>query len=115
MPSGTADRAGSAGRWLLSRLRTRWVWSPCQESLSHPDPSGTGGEGRMPAVDGVGEPCAGEPHARFEVAGVGDGVYVADSPEGRDNIGLRIPQLAGIATQVGLLSTDPAQPVTGYG
>src|SRR4051794_35594222 len=73
MPSGTADRAGSAGRWLLSRLRTRWVWSPCQESLSHPDPSGTGGEGRMPAVNGVGEPCAGEPHARFEVAGVGNG------------------------------------------
>ena len=25
----------------------------------------------MPAVNGVGEPCAGEPHARFEVAGAG--------------------------------------------
>ena len=27
----------------------------------------------MPAVNGVGEPCAGEPHARFEVAGAGNG------------------------------------------
>ena len=26
----------------------------------------------MPAVKGVGEPCAGEPHARFEVAAGGD-------------------------------------------
>jgi hypothetical protein len=29
----------------------------------------------MPAVNGVGEPCAGEPHARFEVAGVGNGMW----------------------------------------
>ena len=29
-----------------------------------PDPSGPGGEHRMPAVKGVGEPGAGEPHAR---------------------------------------------------
>ena len=28
----------------------------------------------MPTVNGVGEPCAGEPHARFEVAGAGNGV-----------------------------------------
>jgi hypothetical protein len=27
----------------------------------------------MPAVNDVGEPCAGEPHARIEVAGVGNG------------------------------------------
>ena len=27
----------------------------------------------MPPVNGVGEPCAGEPHARFEVAGAGNG------------------------------------------
>jgi hypothetical protein len=27
----------------------------------------------MLAVNGVGEPCAGEPHARFEVAGAGNG------------------------------------------
>ncbi|MET7425041.1 hypothetical protein [Dactylosporangium sp. NPDC005555] len=44
-----------------------------------------------------------------------NGMYFADSAEGRDNIGLRIPQLAGIATQVGLLTADPAQPVTGHG
>jgi hypothetical protein len=25
----------------------------------------------MPAVNDVGEPCAGEPHARFDVAGAG--------------------------------------------
>jgi hypothetical protein len=27
----------------------------------------------MPAVNGVGEPCAGKPHARFEAAGAGNG------------------------------------------
>src|SRR5450631_3566837 len=27
----------------------------------------------MPAVNGVGEPCAREPHARFEAAGAGNG------------------------------------------
>jgi len=27
---------------------------------------------RMPAVKNVGEPCAGEPHARFEVAAGGN-------------------------------------------
>src|ERR1019366_9790595 len=31
---------------------------------STPGPSGTGGLGRMPAVNGVGEACAGKPHAR---------------------------------------------------
>jgi hypothetical protein len=30
----------------------------------------------MPAVNGVGEPCAGEPHARFDAAGAGNGAYV---------------------------------------
>jgi hypothetical protein len=38
-----------------------------------PDPAGTGGEGRMPAVNDVAEPCAGEPHARFDEAGAGNG------------------------------------------
>ena len=31
----------------------------------------------MPPVNGVGEPCAGEPHARFEVAGTGNGADLA--------------------------------------
>jgi hypothetical protein len=31
----------------------------------------------MPTVNGVGEPCAGEPHARFEVAGAGNGADLA--------------------------------------
>ncbi len=31
----------------------------------------------MPAVNGVGEPCAGEPHARFEAAGAGNGAVLA--------------------------------------
>src|SRR5688500_17560403 len=30
------------------------------------------GDSRMPAVKNVGEPCAGEPHARFEVAAGGN-------------------------------------------
>ncbi|MET8832925.1 hypothetical protein ABZV78_03265, partial [Micromonospora sp. NPDC004540] len=44
-----------------------------------------------------------------------NGAYFADSSEGSGNIGLRINQLAGIATQVGLLTRDPAQPVTPWG
>ena len=43
------------------------------ESLPPPDPSGTGGKGRMPAVNDVGEPCAGEPHARFDGRETGNG------------------------------------------
>ena len=43
------------------------------ELLLLPGPGGTGGERRMPAVNDVGEPCAGEPHARFDVAGAGNG------------------------------------------
>ena len=31
----------------------------------------------MPTVNGVGEPCAGEPHARFEAAGTGNGADLA--------------------------------------
>jgi hypothetical protein len=31
----------------------------------------------MPAVNDVGEPCAGERHARFEVAGAGNGAVTA--------------------------------------
>src|ERR1700685_3639840 len=47
------------------------------ESPSPPGPGSPGGESRMPAVNGVGEPCAGEPHARFEVAGTGNGADLA--------------------------------------
>src|SRR5216683_8407138 len=43
------------------------------ESSSHPGQASPGGKSRMPAVNGVGEPCAGEPHARFEAAGAGNG------------------------------------------
>src|SRR5260370_20486474 len=44
---------------------------------SLPGPESPGGKDRMPAVNGVGEPCAGEPHARFEVAGTGNGADLA--------------------------------------
>ncbi len=36
----------------------------------------------MPAVNGVGEPCAGEPHARIEVAGAGNGARNRDMGTG---------------------------------
>ena len=38
-------------------------------------------ESRIPAVNGVGESCAGEPHARFEVAGAGNGAPRSWSPQ----------------------------------
>ncbi|GIF49332.1 hypothetical protein Afe04nite_38710 [Asanoa ferruginea] len=44
-----------------------------------------------------------------------NGAYFADSPEGRDNIGLRIPQLAEIATQIRLFTHDRTQPLTARG
>ncbi len=34
----------------------------------------------MPAVNGVGKPCAGEPHARFEVAGAGVAMACPGTP-----------------------------------
>src|SRR5215212_6225351 len=36
------------------------------ESSSHPGPASPGGTSRMPPVNGVGKPCAGEPHARID-------------------------------------------------
>jgi hypothetical protein len=35
-----------------------------------PGPSGPGGERRMLTVNDLGEPCAGEPHARFDGRGL---------------------------------------------
>jgi len=39
------------------------AWSRWPEPLWHPGPASPGGTSRMPAVNDVGEPCAGEPHA----------------------------------------------------
>src|SRR3954464_6545034 len=36
------------------------------ESSSRPGPASIGGRSRMPSVNGVGKPCAGEPHARID-------------------------------------------------
>ncbi|WP_433458346.1 hypothetical protein [Micromonospora sp. CA-248212] len=44
-----------------------------------------------------------------------NGAYFADSNEGSGNIGLRLPQLAEIAVQVGLLTPHPEEPVTPQG
>jgi hypothetical protein len=64
------DAAGDSGGSCSTMGATR---RPCSISLEPwlpPDPSGTGGKGRMPAVNDVGEPCAGEPHARFDGRGL---------------------------------------------
>ena len=71
--SATAAASRSGGGSWLSPHPTGSGWSPCRESSSLPGPSGTGGGSRMPPANGVGEPCAGEPHARFEAAGAGNG------------------------------------------
>ena len=71
--NGINARGGSDGTWWRTPHRTIWAWSALLGSSSHPGLSRTGGARRMPAVNGVGEPCAGEPHARFEVAGAGNG------------------------------------------
>jgi hypothetical protein len=49
----------------------------------------------MPAVNDVGEPCAGEPHARFEAAGAGNGAVLAtvigESTPDRETGGTQAP------------------------
>ena len=45
---------------------------PSTGPSSHSAHSGTGGPIRMQALKGVGEPCAGEPHARINVAARGN-------------------------------------------
>ncbi|MFC9916582.1 group II intron maturase-specific domain-containing protein [Streptomyces sp. NPDC059862] len=67
-------RSRAFGWWVLT------VSSPNELGLISPygtvvppGPESPGGKGRMPSVNGVGEPCAGEPHARFEAAGAGNG------------------------------------------
>ncbi|SDH75829.1 hypothetical protein SAMN05421505_1222 [Sinosporangium album] len=49
----------------------------------------------MSAVNDVGEPCAGEPHARFEEAGAGDGselaMVIGESTPGRETGGGKAP------------------------
>ena len=48
--------------------------------VARPGRTSPGGRNRMPPVNGVGEPGAGEPHARFEVAGAGKGMTWPRSP-----------------------------------
>src|SRR6266581_4544028 len=63
-------RAGECQRWLRPPSKTES--ENCSErSTGRPRPTPYG-DGRMPAVKDVGEPCAGEPHARFEVAAGGN-------------------------------------------
>src|SRR5712692_6286220 len=63
-------RAGECQRWLQPPSKTES--ENCSErSTGRPRPT-PHGDGRMPAVKDVGEPCAGEPHARFEVAAGGN-------------------------------------------
>src|SRR6478736_903344 len=49
-------------------------------SSSHPGPTGSGGGNRTPPVKGVGEPCAGEPHARFDGRGLETERYGVTAP-----------------------------------
>ena len=57
-----------------TRCMTRSTAGTCcsgsMASSSHPGPTGPGGLRSNTAVKGVGEPCAGEPHARFDGRGL---------------------------------------------
>src|SRR5215470_17450156 len=67
-----------------------------------------GGKSRMPAVNGVGEPCAGEPHARFDAAGAGNGADLARGLGWRNRTGNRRNMKAPGPT----VSEPPRQPPT---
>ena len=78
------------------------AWSACPGSSLHHDPTGRGGGDRMPAVNGVGEPCAGEPHARF------DGRALEKGQPGGD---LRVPgRCAERCRHDDLVGTQPIDP-----
>ena len=74
----SAGKGWRAPSWLVPPNKTRSK-PRNRRSTGRPRPTPnngstrTGGEGRMPAVNDVGEPCAGEPHARFDAAGAGNG------------------------------------------
>jgi hypothetical protein len=58
--------------------RTNSAWSPQRiRRRSQTQPGLAGSHSRTPPVKNVGEPCAGEPHARFDVAGAGNGAVTA--------------------------------------
>src|SRR5664279_3351473 len=65
-PSDINAAAPGAVRWCSSNHRTTSAWLALPEPLPHPGPSGLGGKDRMPTVNDVGKPCAGEPHARID-------------------------------------------------
>src|SRR5271170_5948534 len=64
-PSATNVVARGGLRRCISRRRS-WVWSRSTASLSLPGHTSPGGTSRIPPVKDVGEPCAGEPRARFD-------------------------------------------------
>src|SRR5216684_1080187 len=63
-------RAAECQKWLRPPSKTES--ESCSERCTDRPRSTPHGDGRMPAVKDVGEPCAGEPHARFEVAAGGN-------------------------------------------
>src|SRR6266852_4098973 len=63
-------RAGECQKWRRPPSKTES--ENCSERCTDRPRSTPHGDGRMPAVKDVGEPCAGEPHARFEVAAGGN-------------------------------------------
>ena len=65
-------RARSYGwRAVVYRSRDRYGLIDLSGSVARRGPTGRGGRSRMPAVKDVGEPGAGEPHARFDEAAGG--------------------------------------------
>src|SRR5512142_3555733 len=67
-------RSLAFGRWVVAFASpNRLGLITLSGIVVAPRPFRDCGGSRMPPVNGVGEPCAGEPHARFEVAGAGNG------------------------------------------
>ena len=73
-PNATIGRGATAGRSLHFQLaEPPGPDQPRRNRRRAQTLTGPGeGDSRMPAVKNVGEPCAGEPHARFEVAAGGN-------------------------------------------
>ena len=65
-PRATSVRRPGAGGWSSTGQPISSACSTRTEAPSARDRSGAGGNGRMPPVKDVGEPGAGEPHARFD-------------------------------------------------
>lgn len=92
-----------------SSRTTSWAWSAWEPSSCHGHSNRGGGTSQMQAVNGIGEPCAGEPHARFDAVGARNGARNTATTVGQPTGKLPVSRLRGLPS---LIATVPARDST---